>query len=370
MRIPTFELERYFAKHEFSARYLLSSSDCQALELSELLEMATPETRELWQSLNLGYTEYQGHPLLRREIAELYPGLGTDDIQVVVPEEGIFLFMNAVLKPGDHVVCTFPGYQSLYQIARSLGCEVSTWEPHESKGWFFDPDDLGTLLTHNTRLVVVNFPHNPTGALPTVAQYRDVAERVRRTGAYLFSDEMYRYLEHEEEDTLPSGCEVYERGITLSGLSKSFGLPGLRTGWLAARDRDVLRRVSLLKDYITICHSAPSEILALIALQSRQEITGCQRQRVRKNLELLEDFVDEHSHLFTWNRPRGGPICLVKAKEERVPDTLAFCQRLVRETGIMLVPSVMFQYGSHHVRFGFGRDNLPQALDALGDYLA
>ena len=176
MSIEPFELERYFAKHEFSAQYLLSSSDCEPLRMSELVAMADAETAQLWSQLRLGYTESAGHPLLRDVIAGMYGEIERKDILVVVPEEGIFLLMHSLLKPGDHVICTFPGYQSLYQVATSIGCEVSRWEPDEERGWHFDVDRLKAAMRPDTRLVVVNFPHNPTGAVPRIEDFEAIID--------------------------------------------------------------------------------------------------------------------------------------------------------------------------------------------------
>ncbi|MGB5845242.1 MAG: aminotransferase class I/II-fold pyridoxal phosphate-dependent enzyme, partial [Anaerolineales bacterium] len=152
MEIAPFQLERYFAKYEFSARYLLSSSDCESLSMKELLEMADAEIKNMWEQLKLGYTESWGHPLLREEIAQIYQGFDQAEVLVVVPEEGIYLLMHAVLQAGDHVICTYPGYQSLYEIARSIGCEVSTWEPDEKQGWSFPIDELAEKMRANTKL--------------------------------------------------------------------------------------------------------------------------------------------------------------------------------------------------------------------------
>jgi aspartate/methionine/tyrosine aminotransferase len=367
VKIEPFALERFFARHEFSARYLLSSSDCEPFSMQALLEMADEETRRLWSGLHLGYTETPGHPALREEIAGLYQGLAPRDVLVTAPEEGIFLLMQALLQPGDHVVCTSPGYQSLYEVARSIGCEVSMWRPDESRGWRFDLAELEGLLRGDTRLVVVNFPHNPTGSLLDREAHTALPALLRSRGIPLFSDEMYRFLEHDPDRLLPSACEMDTRSVTLGGLSKSFGLPGLRIGWLATRDREALDRVSRLKDYTTICSSAPSEILALAALRSRDRILTAQRGRVRRNLRLLEEFFEAHSGCFRWNRPSGGSICFPRV--EVVEDTYRFCEDLVRETGIMLAPSRMFHYGERHVRFGFGRDDLAQGLERLSDYL-
>ena len=367
MRIAPFALERYFAKHEFCARYLLSSSDCESLSLSELLAMADRETTALWKKLRLGYTETPGHPLLREEISRLYSGITAENILVTVPEEGIFLLMHALLSPGDHIVCTFPGYQSLYEVARSIGCEVSIWKPDETHGWCFDPGQLEKKIRPNTKMVVVNFPHNPTGSVPSRNDFEKIVDIVRRHGTYLLSDEMYRFLEIEEGYTLPSACELYDRAFTLCGLSKSFGLPGLRIGWLVSRCDEELERVSMLRDYTTICSSAPSEILAVMALRSRKSIIGKQLERVRRNVKLLDGFFSKYEDLFRWNRPAGGSVCFPRMLID--PDTGTFCERLIEETGIMLVPSSIFQYGGNHVRIGFGRDDLAEVIKMFSGYL-
>ena len=367
MAIAPFQLERYFAKYEFSARFLLSSSDCESLSMQELLGMADAEMKDMWEQLKLGYTESWGHPILRDEIAKIYQGIEIPDVLTIVPEEGIFLLMHALLQPGDHVICTFPGYQSLYELARAIGCEVSTWEPDETRGWNFPIDDLAGKMRANTKLVVVNFPHNPTGYVPGEDEFAALVEIVRNQGAYLLSDEMYRYLEVEPGTTLPAACELYEHAFSLFGLSKSFGLPGLRVGWLAAQDRDGLKQISRFKDYTTICGSAPSELLAIIALRNRKSIIDQQIKRVLKNVAALETFISEHQDQFSWNRPIGGSICFPRMLA--VDNTYDFCEQLVAETGIMLAPSRVFQYGDHHVRVGVGRDNLPLVLDLFAKYL-
>jgi aspartate/methionine/tyrosine aminotransferase len=284
-----------------------------------------------------------------------------------VPEEGIFLLMHALLKPGDHMVCTFPGYQSLYEVARSIGCEVSTWEPDEAHDWRFAVDELANMMRANTRLVVVNFPHNPTGYVPSRADFLAIVDLVQNRGAYLLSDEMYRFLDVEAGVTLPAACELYERAYSLFGLSKTFGLPGLRMGWLASQDREGLNRISELKDYTTICSSAPSEILALTALRNKKRIIERQVERVRKNVGLLDSFFNKYQNLFSWHRPKGGSICFPRM--QGVENTYTFSEQLVEEAGIMLAPSRVFNYGDHHVRIGFGRENLPHVIGLFAEYL-
>jgi aspartate/methionine/tyrosine aminotransferase len=367
MKIAPFVLEHYFAKHEFTARYLLSSSDCEALSLTELLSLADSETKQLWADLKLGYTESLGNPLLREAIAEIYDGIGANNLLVVVPAEGIFLLMQALLEPGDHVICTFPAFQSLYEVARSVGCEISTWEPDEDRSWYFDVGQLAEMIQDNTKLVVVNFPHNPTGYIPPLTDFQAIIDLVRQRGIYLFSDEMFRFLEVEEGSTLPAACELYDRALSLFGLSKTFGLPGLRLGWIATQDAEILKRMTDLKYYTTICSSAPSEVLAIMALRSRSTIIEQQLRRVHKNIAVLDTFFTEYDDCFRWNRPRGSSICYPRLLLPQ--DATTFCEDLVQETGIMLVPSSVFQFGDHHVRIGFGRENLPEVIDLFKDYL-
>jgi aspartate/methionine/tyrosine aminotransferase len=335
--------------------------------MTELLSMADEETRRLWEDLRLGYTEPSGHPMLREAIAEIYGQIRADDILVVVPEEGIFLLMHALLESGDHVICTFPAYQSLYEVARSVGCEVSTWEPDEERRWCFDIGQLEEKMRSNTKLVVVNFPHNPTGHIPSREDFQALIDLVRRRGVYLFSDEMFRFLEVDAGSTLPSGCELYDRAFSLFGLSKAFGLPGLRLGWIVSQDDETIKRMTDLKHYTTICNSAPSEILSIMALRSRSTIIDQQLRRVHKNITVLEAFFAEYDDCFGWNRPVGGSICFPRLLLTQ--GASKFCEDLVRETAIMLAPSSVFHFGDHHVRIGFGRENLPKVIKLFGNYL-
>jgi aspartate/methionine/tyrosine aminotransferase len=367
MHITPFKLERYFAKYEFTTKYLLSSSDCDGLAQTELLSWADEETRVLWRELKLGYTESRGHPLLRKEIASLYKSIAPDDVLVAVPEEGILLALTAILEQHDHVVCTWPGYQSLYQIAELIGCEVTKWEPVEGDRWLFDVDTLETLVRPDTKLLIVNFPHNPTGSMPTQEEFRRILRIAERHGCYVFSDEMYRFLEYDSASHLPSACDMYEKAISLFGMSKTFGLAGLRIGWLATKDADLPRKMMLVKDYTTIDSSAPSEILTLIGLRARDRIIQRHLSRVRGNLELLDGFFDRRSRLFRWARPVAGTIAFPRILFGATAS--GFCERLVQHAGIMLLPSTVYGYGDAHFRMGFGRANLPEVLERFERYL-
>lgn len=366
MRCTPFALERWFARHEFSTRWTLSSSDCEGLAMAELLAGADAETRALWDDLRLGYTEPAGHPLLRREIAATYAGVAPEEVLAFVPEEGIYATMRCLLEPGDRVVCAAPAYQSLYQVAADLGCEVVRWTPRERDGWRFDPDDLAPLLRPAPKLVVANFPHNPTGALATRGEWDRVVALARSCGAWLFSDEMYRGLERDEAERLPSAAESYERAVVLSGVSKTLGLAGLRVGWLVVRDAELRGRLAAFKDYVTICGSAPSEILALIGLRARDAMLARHRERIARNRARLEAFLAERAGALSGSPPRAGPVCLVRLRAGEGATALA---ERAAAAGLLLVPSSVFDWGDAHLRLGLGREGFPEALARLGALL-
>jgi len=386
-----FALERFFAKHEFSARYLLSTSDCQGLPMAELLAGADTELRARWDGLRLGYTESQGLPELRMEIATLYETIDPDKILVAAPEELIFLAMNTLLESGDHVICTFPGYQSLYELARAIGCEVELWRPvegvagpgdtedNDGRLWWFDPADLEDLLRPDTKLVVWNFPHNPTGALPTSTDYARVIATAANVNTWVLSDEMYRLLEPRDEIRLPSAVDRYERALSLSGMSKAFGLAGLRLGWVVSHDGPLLERMKALRDYTTICSSAPSELLALMGLRSREAILTRNRELVHRNVAAATAFFARHSSLLTWIPPQAGTVCFPRtgnrtatraaARAAGSKGAEAFCERVLSDTGVLLLPSTVYDYGDEHFRMGLGREDFETGLAVLDAYL-
>lgn len=368
MKLQPFKLERYFAKYEFKAEYLLCSSDCEPIIQSELLDLVDDETRSLWNNLSLGYTETWGQPQLREEIAHIYDGMTADNVLVLGTEEAIFASMISLLEPNDHVICTFPEFQSLYEVARSfVGCEVSFWKADEAEAWKFDIDELEKMVRPNTKLIVVNFPHNPTGYLPKRDDFEKVIDIARRCGAWLFSDEIYRFLEYDRADRLPSACERYEKALTLSGVSKVLGMGGARIGWLVSFDTKALERIWNSRLFTTICNSAPSEILALIALRTRESLLSSQLDRINRNITLLDEFFDRNGNLFSWVRPKAGALCLVRILfDEKAYD---FCERVVKDTGVMLMPSTQFEYGERHFRIGYGRENMPEALQRFEKYL-
>lgn len=362
--MPPFELERYFAEHEFGAPLLLCASDVEPFGLTEVLALADEECRRLWDGLSLAYTESAGHPLLRAEIAGLYPGLDADDVLVFSgAEEAVFCLAGAALAPGDHAVVVWPAYQSLHEAARGAGAEVGLVELRHEEGWALDLDAVRAAVRPRTRAIIVNFPHNPTGAHLSRRQLEGLVEIAEDAGANLICDEVYRWLEHEPGGLLPSGAKVSARGVSIGVMSKTLALPGIRIGWVATRDRELLRRLAELKDYTTICNGAPSEVLALIALRRLGDVIARTRAIVDPNLALLHDAFGRIGETLEWVPPRAGSTCF-----PRLADGTAaadFARDLLDAEGVLLLPGSVYGHPGEHLRLGFGRRSLPEALARL-----
>lgn len=368
MRIAEFALERYFARWEFAVRHVLCASDVQGWSMTDLLGLADDETRALWEDLQLGYTESRGHPLLRREIAGLYATIEPDEVLTFAgAEEAIFCLVNVLLGPGDHAVVTWPGYQSLYEIARATGADVTLHELREADAWAIDVDRLRREVTPATRLIVVNAPHNPTGMLPDSVTFDTVVEIAREAGATLLLDEVYRGLEFDAAARLPAGADSLPTAVSLGVMSKTYAMAGLRLGWLASHDRGLLERIAAFKDYTTICSSAPSEILAIIALRAGDQVVARSREIIAANMDLLDGFFDGWSDRFAWVRPRAGSIGFPRLTVPglRIDDWTA---GLVESEGVLLIPGSTFEHPGNHFRIGFGRTDLPEALERLEAY--
>ncbi|HUP54255.1 MAG TPA: aminotransferase class I/II-fold pyridoxal phosphate-dependent enzyme [Methylomirabilota bacterium] len=370
MRIAEFALERFFARWEFAVEHLLCASDVQGFPMDELLSLADDETRALWDGLALGYSESTGHPLLRREIAALYDDIEPEDVLVFAgAEEAIFCLVNVLLGEGDHAIVTWPGYQSLYEIARAAGADVTLHELHEDAGWGLDLDLLRGQVTPSTRLIVVNAPHNPTGMLPDRATFDGLVAIAEDAGAHLLIDEVYRFLEFNEADRLPAGADAMARGISLGVMSKSFAMAGLRIGWLATRDRNLLARCASFKDYTTICAAAPSEVLAIIGLRARDTVLARSRGIVAANLERVDAFFEAWPDRFSWVRPGGGSIGFPRLTVPGIGID-DWAAGLVEAEGVLLLPGSQFGYGGNHFRLGFGRTDLAEALERLDAHAA
>jgi len=366
MRLPEFKLERYFAKYEFNTEYLLCSSDCEAMSIADLLSFE-PDAIQKFKQTWLGYTESMGGAALRTEIAKLYKSINPDEVLVHTGAgEAIFLFMQAILNPGDHIIVHTPGYQSLSEVARGIGCDISPWLAREENNWVLDLDELPRLLRKNTKMIVLNTPHNPTGFLMSFGDFVFVQRFACENNLLLFSDEVYRESEYDPTTRLPAACDGGEFNISLGVLSKTFGLAGLRIGWIATKNKRIYNGMAALKDYTTICNSAPSEYLAEVAIRNHQKLAERNLGIINENLSVLDKFFRDHGEQFSWIRPRAGSMAFPRYLMGGVE---AFCDELARKAGVLLLPGSVYDDKANHFRLGLGRKNLPQAVSRLNVFL-
>lgn len=366
MRVAPFAIERFYERWEFRAELMLSSSDCESRTVDELLSLE-PDARERLLGQRLGYTEVPGSPELRTAVAACYEQTTAEDVlAVAAAEEGIFLVYHALLDSASHAIVETPCYGSALELARSTGAGVSEWRRRYEDRWEHDLDALERLLAPHTRLIYINSPHNPTGTQMRSAVFERVLELAAERDIVVLSDEVYRGLEHDTAGKLPAACDRYPSAISLGAVSKAHGLPGLRVGWLAGRSRELMERVKELKLYTTICCSAPSELLVALALRHADRLIGESRQLLLGNLPVLEAFLARHGDTFAWVPPNAGPIGF--AHVSGVDDVMSWCERIATDAGVLLLPGSVYGEPSH-VRLGFGRANLAQAVERLQRYL-
>lgn len=369
MKLPPFLLEEFWKKYEFSTPHLFCCSDPESWTVKELLALADPESKQMWETLSLGYTEVPGLPLLREEIATLYSTIGKDQVFTFAgAEEGIYCSMSALVEPGDHVIVIDPSYQSLKTLPSSLGAHISTISLSAENNWQLDLKEVESKFQKNTKLIVLNYPHNPTGSLLSKEVFEGIIHCARKQGAYIFSDEVYRFLEFDETKRLPSIADAYEKGISLNVMTKSFGLAGLRIGWIVSHDTQFIDAVASYKLYTSICNSAPSEILALMALRAKSQILERNRTIIQTNLHLLDSFMDRNRDILSWVRPEGGTFAVIKLLLPLSIET--FAQELAKQEGVLIMPGSVLGLPGNYFRIGFGRKNMPEVLSRFEAFLS
>jgi aspartate/methionine/tyrosine aminotransferase len=238
----------------------------------------------------------------------------------------------------------------------------------EKNEWRIDPQALRNATQPNTKMIVTNFPHNPTGALPSQADWQAMLDVARDAGCWFFSDEVYRWSEYDAADRLPAATDCYDKALSLGVMSKSFALAGLRIGWLATKDAGVLEALRHYKDYTSLCNSAPSEVLALIALRAKEQVLARSLSLIQGNLARVEPFMQQHANRFEWTAPRAGSIAFPRFLGEQ--SVVDFADALVRKTGVLLLPGSVYGYPGNYFRIGLGRTNLPEALEKVEKFLS
>lgn len=358
LKLEPFALERWMTTYEQRVQYDIAESGILPLSVKELLAWEEQGERErlLDQllSLPLGYNEACGSLALRSAIAATYQQAGPENILVTTGAiEANFLLFNVLLDEGDEVIAQSPAYQQLISVPRAVTHCVSLWDVRSKDGFYFDLADLERLLTPRTRLIIVNTPHNPTGALLSQEELRRVYQLAESVGAHVLCDEAYRWLE------IPGGVNpdypvfnLGPRGISVGTVSKPFGLPGLRIGWIAAPE-EIIADCWALRDYLSLSPGKLNDALALLAFKHRERIVARNRAIITQNLATARTWFAEHQDLFSWNPPRGGLLSLVRYQLPIA--SLDLANRLAEEYSVMLAPGSAFGF-EHHLRLGIGQE--------------
>ena len=367
MKIKPFKLERYYTLHEHTAKYSLCNSDCEAMTISNLLSLENG-AKEAFDNKWLGYTHTQGSPELRQDISVIYRKISAENLIVCSgAQEPIFLFSHAVLNPEDEVIVQTPCYQSLQSVPESIGCKVLEWNVnYHNDTPYFDIDSLKKLVSNKTKIIYLNAPHNPTGFLFTKEEQLEIIALARTNDIIIFCDEVYRELEHQQSFAIPAFADVYENGVSVGVMSKAYGLPGLRIGWLATQNQTILEKVAILKEYTTICNAGPSEFLAGVALRNRHVILERNLKIIQNNLSLYDRFFAKYSDLFSWYRPHAGPIAFVKINFDT--DDMHFAEKVLNEKGVLILPGSIYDFNGYF-RIGFGRQKIPEALEQFENFV-
>ncbi|WP_373531734.1 aminotransferase class I/II-fold pyridoxal phosphate-dependent enzyme [Vampirovibrio sp.] len=365
--LPLFKLEEYLFKYEHQAEISLCSSGLDSMPLAQLLAYAHPQQLKSWETLPLGYATPQGSPALRALIAAEYTTIEADGVMVFNGAcEAIYCAMQALLQADDHVIVVTPCYQSLKSVAASI-CQVTEVPLLYEEQWAFNPTRVQSAMRPNTRMIVVNFPNNPTGAILSASEMQALIAIARQQNAWIFCDEVYRHLEFNPADRLPPIADQYEKGLSVFSLSKAYGLPGLRIGWLATPDQSVISKLLSLRHYLTICPNTGSEILAQIALSAQTPILEAHRATLKTGYAIFEQFMNQHQSQLGWVPPKAG--CLGYIQLLNTPHADQFALDVLKAHKILVLPGSLYDSGGAFVRMGFGSHTLPQALSRLSEFL-
>ena len=358
MKIEDFALERWLTRHELHVKYDIAESGILPLKLNDLLAFESPDDRtailEHLLNLPLGYNEAVGTRELRTMIASTYDGIDPDNILVTTGAiEANFLLFNVLLDAGDHVIAPYPAYQQLYSVPQAIGCDVSLWKVTPENDFCYDLNVLKNLVKPKTRLIIVNTPHNPTGAMLSKNELQQVYSLAESVGAMVLCDEAYRWLTIPDgESFAPPMCTLGSHGISVGTISKSFGLPGLRLGWMVA-PKEIVTKCWAMRDYVSLSPGKLNDAIAILAFKHREKIIGRNNTIINANLESANRWVASHADILSWKPPRGGLLALLKYQLDI--SSLELADKLATEYSVMLAPGSSFGY-ENYLRIGIGQN--------------
>lgn len=368
MKIDNFKIEDWFNEYEKLSKYDMADTCVESLSLDGLLEIVGDKEEHLQTILKkqLNYGDIQGSLRLKRAISTLYKGVNLENITVTHGAIGANqLVMLAMIEQGDEVVSIIPTYQQHYSIPKSIGAEVKTLFLKEDNNWLPDVDELRDFVTPNTKLICMNNPNNPTGAVLPKEIMQEIVEIARENNVYILCDEVYRGLEHDGKIS-ESIVDIYERGISTGSMSKVFSLAGLRLGWIVAPD-DVMERVIIHREYNTISVSAIDDYFSALAIENKDKIIQRNLDIILRGKKILADWVESNSHI-SWVEPKGGTTALLKYDIDM--SSVYLCKKLLDDTGVLFLPASTLEMEGY-LRVGYCSDvkTLQEGLELFSEWL-
>lgn len=352
-------LEEWFDAHQYRIDIDIGESAVRTLTLRELeIEL---------ESLALRYGHHRGHPILRERVASQYPGLSADDILITNgAAEALFSLAAVCLSPGDHAVVEHPNYPSNYEVPRSLGCDVDLFPLRFEERFMPNLSELENRLRPDTKLISLTHPNNPTGSVLSQGGLGAVLKMVSRSGIRLVCDETYRDLTYSEG--VPPVASLSKDAVSISSMSKAYGLPGIRIGWIATRDKGLLEAILAVREQVSICNSAIGEAIAAEVLGRREEIVEGTRRRICDNREIVTKWMASQDQL-EWVEPKAGVVCFPRLRSGAVRDPESLYRSLVERWKVFVVPGRCFEQDNSFFRIGFGgaREELEAGLSCLGE---
>jgi len=370
MKIEPFKVEEWMNAYETGAKYNIAETCVDSVSLDELFQITGEKKDEFWEkfsSQRLTYGYIEGNPSFKEGICKLYHSLKPDEI---VPTHGAsganHHIFYSLIEPGDRVISIMPTYQQLYSIPESYGADVKMLNLKQENGYLPDLDKLKKLAVPGTKLICINNPNNPTGALMSREMLLQIVEIARSVDAYILCDEVYRHLTQQDE-WCESIVDIYEKGISVSSMSKVFSLAGLRLGWIATHDKEVVKSCLSHRDYNLVSCGMFDEVIADIALKHSDKLLERNRYIVRTNLKILDDWINKESHLY-YQKPQAGTTALVYYDFD-IP-SYDFCKRLYHEFGSFVTPGDCFEE-PHSMRIGYAGDTqeLIDGLQAMSEFI-
>lgn len=371
MKIKPFAVEEWMNAWEVGAKYNIAETCVDSISMNDLFELTGEDKTEFLNRLcarRLSYGDIEGLPEFRKGVCGLYKTL---NIENIVPTHGAsganHHVFYSLISPGDRVVSIMPTYQQLYSIPESYGADVQILHLSKENNYLPDLEELRRLVTPETKMICINNPNNPTGALMSEQMLREIVEIARSADAWILCDEVYRHLS-QEDDWCPSIVDLYEKGISVSSMSKVFSLAGLRLGWIATHDMSVVKSCLSHRDYNLVSCGVFDEMLAAAALKHRDKLLERSRKIVRENLQILDDWVSSEPHV-SYVKPKAGTTALVYYDLD-IP-SYEFCEEMYKKTGAFVTPGDCFEV-PHSMRIGYayGKQDLIDGLKAISEYIA